>query len=392
MKRSLQHEVVVHPVVLTVSATGPIAATYGLVRMGYGLFLPFFVETFTISATVSGFIFAGTSMVFCLTAGIAYFQAGFRPRLVTVAAGATACIGSVGIAVAGNAVVFAVSVVIAGAGAGFASPAMIKLVERNVRAGRQNLMHTIVNSGNGLGLAVAGLLALILGDLWRLAWVMVAAAALGAMCAVLVSDTHRTPPPAAASVRDNGMDIRPFRLPAAGAFTLGAGSAAVWVQGRTLLQEAGGIDIRASAAAWVILGAGGAGAALMSVWLSRRTITATWLATVTGTSAGTAVIGLFPQTIGLAYAACALFGFAFNAATSVLIIWAGRILTDSTAAGTSLLFIALASGQAAGAALMGMLIDHLGFNVAFSVAAGLCLLSGLAALTNRAPGKLPPRV
>ncbi|WP_051442008.1 MFS transporter [Arthrobacter sp. H14] len=368
------------PAVLAASAMGLIAATYGLVRMGYGLFLPFFAETFAISATVSGLIFSGTSVVFCLAAGIAYFQAGHRPRHVTIAAGATAAAGSVGIAVAGDVAVLGVSVVVAGAGAGFASPAMIKLIERNIRSTRQNSMNTVVNSGNGLGLAFAGMLALVLADSWRLAWALVAAATLAAMCSVLTSDSRTRVQTVPASTVGNRTGIRAFGLPAVGAYTLGAGSAAVWVQGRTLLQQVGQIDVRASAGAWVILGAGGAAAALLAGWLSRRTITVSWLITATGTGAATAFIGLFPQTISMAYAASALFGFAFNAATSVLIIWAGRIQADSSAAGTSLLFIALAAGQASGSALVGILIDQLGFSMAFSTAAGLCILSGLAGI------------
>ncbi len=156
------------------------------------------------------------------------------------------------------------------------------------------------------------------------------------MCSVLTSDSRTRVQTVPASTVGNRTGIRAFGLPAVGAYTLGAGSAAVWVEGRTLLQQVGQIDVGTSAGAWVVLGAGGAAAALLAGWLSRRTITVSWLITATGTGAATAFIGLFAQTISIAYTASALFGFAFNAATSVLIIWAGRIQAES-AAGTSLL-------------------------------------------------------
>ncbi|WP_258934525.1 hypothetical protein [Nesterenkonia pannonica] len=99
-----------------------IAATYGLARFGYGLFLPRFMEEFGISSAVSGFIQAGSFLSFCVAAVVATLVST-HPRRIVMAASATASLGSLGVALSPNAGVLAVSIVVAGAGAGFATPA-----------------------------------------------------------------------------------------------------------------------------------------------------------------------------------------------------------------------------------------------------------------------------
>ena len=45
---------------LVVSGTALIAATYGLARFGYGLYVPQFTGTFELSSTAAGVISAGS--------------------------------------------------------------------------------------------------------------------------------------------------------------------------------------------------------------------------------------------------------------------------------------------------------------------------------------------
>lgn len=372
----------------TLSAVALVAATYGLARFGYGFFLPEFSASFPLTPTIGGLLSSGASVLYCVAAALGFRYAPRRPQLVTVLAGCTACLGSAGVAAATVLPVFVGSVLLAGMGAGFASPALVELVRRNIAEGRQDRLQSVVNSGTGFGVIAAGVLALALGSSWRLAWALIAAIALAAMIGVLAADTSRTLPfgtgqrdeePAS---RTPWSVVLPLGAPVLAAFVYGCGSAALWIHGRTFLEEQGGLTVGNSSGVWMALGAGSAAAVLTAPWLARQSLRMTWTTTVGATAAATGTVALVPGSIALSFAAAALFGLAYTAATSVLIIWATQV-TTSSAAGTSILFTSLVLGQAAGAALTGMLIDAAGFVPAFVVAAGTCLVGTLGSL--RAP-------
>ena len=59
----------------------------------------------------------------------------------------------------------------------------------------------------------------------------------------------------------------------------------------------------------------------------------------------------------VAAGALALFGCGFVALSGVLIAWGSRLAPEAAAQATALLFIALVTGQAGGAALLGALAD-----------------------------------
>ncbi|MBE0010075.1 MFS transporter [Arthrobacter sp. AET 35A] len=332
--------------------------------------------------TVGGLLVSGASVIYCVSALIGFRFAPTRPRLVTILAGATAASGSAGIAAAQNTVFLAAAVLIAGMGAGFASPALVELVRRNIPLAQQNKVQSVVNSGTGFGVVIAGVLALVVASSWRLAWALIAVVALGALIGVLRTDRSRdTPVPAQAtddqraSPARTGAELRALWHPIVAAFSFGVGASAIWVHGRTLLEDQG-MAVTLSAGAWIALGVGGAGAVLTAPWLARHTLRTTWLATVVAVAAATGVFALAPQNLPLSFAAAALFGLAYTAATSVLIIWATHSATHS-AAGTSILFTGLVLGQAVGATLTGSLIERLGFPAAFAIAAVICLLGVL---------------
>ena len=172
---------------LVASGLALIAATYGLARFGYGLFLPRFAEAFEMGPAVSGAIQAGSFLSYCVTALLAA-RLGTRPRLVVLLAGATAALGAAGVAAAPNAGVLAAAVVLAGAGAGFATPGLVSLIESNVEDRRQENAQTIVNSGTGAGLVAAGLLLILVAGQWRLGWAVIAAVVVLSTAATLRSD------------------------------------------------------------------------------------------------------------------------------------------------------------------------------------------------------------
>ena len=381
MKRTLQPRTRQAGPLFAVGAVALIAATYGLARLGYGLFLPAFSTAFILSSTVGGLLASGTSVLYCAAALAGFRYAPSRPRLMTLLAGTTAALGSAGIAAAQSTLLFSGVVLVAGVGAGFASPALVELVQRNTADEDQKKLQSVVNSGTGFGVVAAGILALGFGTSWRLAWVLIAVITLAAMIGVLRADTSKDLSVSGRSSNDAGqppraLTARTLRRPVTAAFIFGTGSAAVWVHGRTLLENQGGLPSAVTASAWIALGLGGAAAVLAAPWLARHRTRTTWRVTVLAVAAATGAFAAAPHLAALSFTASALFGLAYTSATSVLIIWAGRVSTSS-AAGTSVLFTSLVLGQSAGSALTGALIDAGGFGPAFLSAAVVCAVGAL---------------
>jgi predicted MFS family arabinose efflux permease len=391
MKRPLQAR---RPAVIStfaVSAVALIAATYGLARFGYGLFLPSFSASFALTPTIAGLLSSGASVTYCVSAALGFRYAPRHPRSTTILAGSTATLGSLGVAAAQNTMSFTIAVLLAGMGAGFASPALVELVQRNTAPDRQNKLQSVVNSGTGFGVVAAGGLALVLRTSWRAAWILIAVITFTAMVGVLRADTSHAqahndvPHHEGSSAGTERPSVRGLGWPIAAAFVFGVGSAAPWIYGRSLLEDVGGLTVEMSATVWMALGAGSAAAVLLAPWLARHSVTTTWFVTVGATSAATVGFALAPTSPALSLTAAGIFGLAYTAATSVLIIWASHKAVNS-AAGTSILFTSLVLGQALGSTVIGTLIDTTGLVFAFMTAGVLCFISAFGVTTQRTTG------
>ena len=362
---------------LLAASTGLIAATYGLVRLAYGLFLPDVQAELSFDAAVAGFISTGASMVYCLGAIFGFFVASRHSRFLVGAAGVSASLGAAGMSAAHHTEAFAIFAIVGSAGAGLASPGLVSIVRRNVTSMANDRSQAMVNAGTGPGLAAAGILALVLLPDWRLAWFLVAAFVLVIAAAVLMLDRGgqkgRTPEAGA-----NSPGIPPaswfmtHRQIIVAAFLMGAGSAAVWNYGRTLLVDAGTSE-QTSVAAWIALGIGGTAVIGTARLMSTLEPRAAWTITTLTITAASSTLALAPNATTAALAACAAFGWGYTAGTGALITWTIRIDTARAPAGTSLLFLILVLGQAFGASAVGALISHAGLVTAFLAASAMTL-------------------
>lgn len=363
---------------VVLSGMALIAAAYGLARFGYGLFLPRLEESFTLGPAVSGAVQAGSFLSYCVCALVASRMAA-RPRAVVAWAGATACIGSLGVALAPGAGLLALGVVVAGAGAGFATPGLVSVVERNVAPDRQETAQTIVNAGTGAGIVLAGGMALVAGDQWRLAWVAIAAVSAAATVASLRAD--RAPGPGRRQPPSVGrVELARLVRPMAAAALAGCSSAAVWTFGRSLM--AGSTSDGGSIAAWMVLGACGVLGAVAGPLVHAWDLRAAWALTCGAMAAATVTLGLVPSGV-VAVAAVGVFGASYTAMSGVLIVWAVRVLPDSSAAATVVLFVALALGQAAGSVLVGALLGATSAAVAFTAAGAVGVVSTAVVVMQR---------
>lgn len=378
------------PAIVAASGLALIAATYGLVRLAFGLHLPEISADLGIDTAAAGLVSSAGSIVYALSALVGFVVGDRRPRLLVIAATVTATGGAGGVALAPDAAVFAVSSAIASAGAGLASPALVGIIARTFAGRRADTAQAVVNAGTGPGLVAAGLITLALAPDWRLYWAIAAAATLVAGSAVLATDravadggTGRVRAPLS---RSPLLPPRPWwashRAPIASAVLLGVGAAAVWNYGRVVLVDAGASNTQ-SVLAWVLLGCGGAAVIVTSRLVGRLSPQRLLLVAATTTALSTSALGAAPAQPIVAAAACALFGWAYVTATGALIGWTARIDAAHAAAGTALLFVVFMVGQAVGATVLGSILPLGGPLVTFALAAGAAAVAGLVAHSRR---------
>ena len=368
---------------LVAAGMGLIAGTYGLVRLAYGLFLPDVQASLSMTSAVAGYVSSGASVAYCVGA-LCGLTAAEQSRRLVLGALVTASLGSVGMALAPSLWLFASAAILGSTGAGLASPGLVAVLQHNIPVPRRDRAQAVVNAGTGPGLVAAGLLALLLLPQWRLGFAISGLLTAATGVGVLLLDRSRqmetpavAPPLASPTERTTGGTPGALRLlgtPATAALLLGAASAVVWTYGRTQLVAQGASDT-GSTLAWIALGAGGTASALTSPLLSGLHPARAWLLTAASVAAATVALGLGAGDPVMAVAACGVFGWGFVAATSALIAWAGHLAPDHAAPGTSLLFVTLVLGQAAGSAAAGSIAERYGLSPAFLVAAATALLA-----------------
>jgi predicted MFS family arabinose efflux permease len=364
---------------LTGAGLSLIAVCYGVARFAYGLFVPVFRTEFDLDASTAGAIASGAYASYCVAIMISTV---LTPRLggraVAVAAGVIATTGTLVIALAPNSLILAGGVLLAGSSTGVASPPLAHAVAHAVVAARRNRAQTVINAGTGLGVAIAGPIALLTHEQWRTAWLVFAT-----LCALVTLLTAASVP--ASSTRADLEGGLRHTLPSpllpggsaqmiVAAAVMGASSAAVWTFGRDILVSQGQLSEQASTIAWITLGAFGVAGAATGDLAERFGIARSWTTIMLTLAASTALLALFPGITLVAWVAAAVFGAAYIALTGLLLLWGTRIYTDTPAAGVGLAFLVVALGQAGGAPAIGAIAEAFSAQIAFLAAALIAVL------------------
>ncbi|MFO6453853.1 MULTISPECIES: MFS transporter [unclassified Aeromicrobium] len=383
----------IHREELALSAAGLclIGACYGLARFAYGLFVPSFRAEFSLDATTTGIIASGGYVVYCvavLAASVLTPRLG--GRAVAVAAGSFATAGTLAIALAGSTPALVLGVLLGGASTGLVSPALAHAVAHRVASERQGRVQTVVNAGTGVGVAIAGPIALLTRDEWREAWLTFAIlASLATLWAAVRVPGDRSTEPA------DGLLPRPLLPPGSSRLTVaaalaGAASAAVWTFGRDLM-VAEGLGDQGSTVAWILLGAFGVLGAGAGDLAARRGLPAAWSGTTLLLGGATAFLAVAPGRLVTASVAAASFGAAYIAVTGLLLVWATRVHPHSPAAGLGWAFLVLALGQAAGSSALGAVAEASDARAGFLVAGLAAVAAALVRPTAEVSLAAPPR-
>jgi predicted MFS family arabinose efflux permease len=362
-------------VAVALAGTLLIASTYGMARFGVGLFAPRLVAERPELAPVVGWAAAAQFVSYSLAAAVAARVSDRRPRAAVLVAGTTAALGCVGVATTASPGWFVALVFVGGTGAGLASPALVRLVDAVTPPHAAATAQSLVNTGTAVGVVVAGALALGVPSTAGAWWTM---AALNAVAAggvlLLVRDSGGLGEPTA-SVSGTSYDWRPLATPAAAAAVVGAGSALLWSYGPLVATGPGPVDDARVGFLWIALGVGGLLGPLTGRLVERRGLAGAWTWSVGAVAVASVALG---GAVGLglawpAYVAMVCFGAGYMCLSGVLILWAREVWPEAAGRGTSVLFVALAVGQAVGAVGFDAWLDVTGPVTACLTAALLCL-------------------
>lgn len=362
--------------------TAMIALTFGLARYGYGLLLPDMKADLGIGPSAAGLI-SSLSYTAYLVANAAVVPLASRrgSRVAVAGAAASAAVGMAAIAVAGSAWLVAVGVLVAGAAAGMAFPPYAEIVDRHVDAPRRVAVWSTISSGTGWGVALAGPVAIVAGDQWRVAWASFVVVAV----VVGVTATRLAPP------HDDLASCRPRLSPSwffcprsrpllVSSVLVGAGSSVWWVFSVDAMQHAG----MAAAAARSVYAACGvacilgslSGFAFASLGLRSSYLGATALLAV-----ALGLLGAATADLPTAFIAAGLFGAFFATVVAAHGVWSAEVFKTHPAAGLAAVSTALTVGTLLGPPLAGVVIGLTSHEVA---------MVGAAILTATALPFCPP--
>ncbi|MEX5303109.1 MFS transporter [Kocuria sabuli] len=367
-----------------------IAATYGMARFGVGLFAPYLAVQRPELVGVLGWAAGAQFTSYSLAAVVAARLVDRSPRTGLALAGATATTGCVGVAVTSDPVVFVVAVFIGGMGGGFASPALVPIIDAVVAPEATSTAQSVANTGTAVGVVAAGLLVSAVpsvGPAW-LVMALVCAATTAAVWHRVRARTDLAAPQAAASGPASAPSRQawwPLLAPGAAALLAGAGSSLIWTFGPLLLTESGAVAAERVGWLWIALGLGGLLGTLTGALVERTGRRGGWCTCAGALALAGAGVALCVATGGswAAYTSMALFGAGYMGLTTVLILWARHVWPHHAGAGTSVLFIALATGQALGSVGFGVAQELLHPALLATLAASLCAAGGLTALVGK---------
>lgn len=339
-----------------------LVATYGIGRQVFGLFVPAFGAEFGLSLDVLG-LYASAAQIGYLVMVVVTgaVTARFGVRLPVVGGCVTLAVGSAIVAIAPDPLWLAIGLVAAGASAGGTWAPFSDAVPERVPLPGQGRALAMVNAGSPAGLLVAGLVVLLVGEQWRVAWALFAVIGLIAALVnfrVLRSQERGDRTGLNVPVRLRWfLGARSLRLFAA---TVGVAltSGAYFSFAPDVVRSAG-LPPWSGPAMWVVLGlvggAVGVFASDVAEWLGTWPSFATAVACIAGSML---LLFTVPGYLSGALASAAVFGIGFTGAFALIVLWSQRVFAERPATGFTATILCSAFGFSVGPALFGVLVTH----------------------------------
>lgn len=359
------------------------AVSFGPARMGFGLFLPTFRETFMLSTTQAGLIASLGFLAFLVALPLTAWLGGRVGQRVPVVAGAlSASAGFAVVAIAQGSAELAAGIALAGASAGFCWAPFNDAAERVVPSEARPAVLSAVSTGTTVGVTAAAVLFLgvtFAAFGWRTAWGVFA---LAAIVAALLARRGVPGGRAGACVDASGLPglFRKEVKPLYGAALCFGASNAVYLSFAAdhVVASGGlaGLPDRAAAAV-IFLGYGICGVVgLATGRIEARLGVAVLLGAIFAAFAASLVlVALAPGVWGAVLVSAGLHGAAVMTISAVLSFWSLRLFPGRGSVGFTAVLIGVAAGSVVGPALAGTLADAAGLTRTFLVTAAVPLVA-----------------
>ncbi|MFC3721928.1 MFS transporter [Neoaquamicrobium sediminum] len=366
-----------------------IAVTFGLARYSYGLFIPEIGREFALAEETLGLIASASYLGYIGATILSLWLSGIvGPRLLIVTGAVSAAIGMALVAITSSVSLLTVGVVIAGASPGFVFAPISDAVMQAVPAARQNRSWTVINSGNGAGVLIAGIVALGMAGEWRWSWAAFSAlAVITVFWTAAVMPSRRIAGDEAPTRLHVGWFFRPEALPLYGLSLLAGGVTTVYWTFATSLMESAGRDGQFGGDGWPfeqlriifwsLLGAAGIAGAVSGDLISRFGLKRTLRGTCLAMAASIGLLAAVPGSLPAIAISAIVFGITFILVTGAIGVWSVHTFRRRPSAGFGATFLVFALGALISPAIAGACAVRFGL---VSVFAGIMTLSGLMAL------------
>ncbi len=357
-----------------------LAATYGIGRQAYGLFVPTFRAEFDLSLEVLGY-YASAAQAGYLAATVltGVLTARFGPRVPVVCGSLLLALGAAVTAAAPGPVLLAVGLVAAGTSAGGAWGPFSDAIDEQVPASGSRRALALVNAGSPVGLLVASVLVLVAGDRWRVVWG--AFAVVGLVAAA--SAWRVLSAGAAGPARDLGrprpgwfFNARSVRVLLV-ALGVSVTSGAYFAYAPDTAQQAG-LPTWIGPAMWAVVGICGAAVGVFGGGIANRYGLRGPLAVMFVLLGGsTLVLLVAPGSVVPPLGSAALFGVGFTSGFALVAMWSQQVFHDRPTTGFTLVIVFAAAGFIIGPSLFGVLATRLDRPAALLAAATPALLAAM---------------
>ncbi|SEO97641.1 Predicted arabinose efflux permease, MFS family [Salinihabitans flavidus] len=356
------------------------AISYGPGRMGFGLFVPEISATFSMSSTMVGLVSSLGFLGFFIALMIAQALLSRQGPGVPVLSGLGAATAGMGIvALAPNVPVLAVGVFLAASSAGFAWTPFNDAVHRKIRDVDRPAAFSEISTGTSVGIALAGLSALVValtGLSWRWCWAFFSLAAAAAFVANRMS--LRSVEKASDAVPEvRWRDL--FQGAAAPLFAIGfvyGATSAIYISfAANHIRESGGVPGVSAAAtpALVFICFGLFGLVGLLTGRLKGRFGLAWLVRLVMLSGAGSVIlvAALPDSWAGLIGSAGLQGMHVMVTSAILAFWSERLFPHLPALSFTAALLASAAGSVLGPAAAGAAIDAFGAQAMFFGAAVL---------------------